>query len=49
MASTPFLVPIDIQDEEILLTIKKLDTLPYLDVVEPAQIFHLTMDTNTQH
>lgn len=43
------LVPIIVEDEETLLTIRKLGTPSYLDVVEPTQIFHLIIDTNIQH
>lgn len=36
MVSVASLVPIDIEDEETMLTIKKLVTLYYLDYVELA-------------
>lgn len=49
MVSASSLVTIDVEDEEILLIIKKLRTPYYLDYVDLAHVFHLILDNDAQH
>lgn len=49
MASATSLEPIEIEDGKIVLTIKKLVTLSYLDNINDVHVLHLNMDVDTKY
>lgn len=49
MANATSLVHIEIEDEEIIITIKKLGTPSYLEYLDYIHVFHLILDVDTKY
>lgn len=49
IANAASLAPININDEEIMFTIKKLGAPSYLEYLDHVHVFHLILDDDTKH